>query len=267
MDACDRSACLRDAVSEILRLPFDERSDLVGQFVRDFGPELGVLVNRLARSHRVGRDEAASVVMATALDLFLTSTPGHVDDFMAYLSLAARREMTRQVDLALSGGLTGIRARVRRARTLNSARLVFLERMGHPPESDAELIAFHNALARERRSSPSRQGALAGPSDLHPLVIAELSTAESQRAQDAPLTPQEGRELVEQTITRCREIDPVLGDVARAFLGGHLEHPGEIDGRVVHITRATRLQVSQVPEMIGRVRNVAAQVAREMLGA
>lgn len=257
---------LQTRVGAILAVPAGQRADLIGSFIADYQEQFARLAGRLCTTFRVPADEARSVVLSAAFDLLTDVDAGQVHNFMGYLSVVARHEMVRHVDQSANAGMTGLTGQQRRARSLARARIAFQVLHGHLP-SDAELVEFHNAAMEQRRSSAARQGALVGPAQPAPVVIEGVEDATWRAVDPGPLTPQEGRELVRVTIDRCQTLDPRLGKIARAFLGGHLIAPGETDARIINLCRAARVPVTDVPELMARVRAVAVQVAQEMLSA
>lgn len=261
----DPNDVLAERVMFIRELPSDQREQAIDTFLRDYDSMMTALARRMAAHSGGSVDEARSITLFAAWSLLAQGGDGpEIRNFAGLLTVTARSDYTRALDSERSGGVTGLIATQRRRRSLQRARLAYMREHGCPP-SDDDLIAYHNANVSTRRSDAQGQGALASLDDLRPITPISLDVAPLGAAPDGGvLSPVEGNELVRRTIHRCAQIDSVLGQVAQAFLGGHLSHPGHVEQRVSFVARSARVPVNDVPILISRVQQVAGEVFREM---
>lgn len=265
--ALDPNDVLAARVAAIRHMPPEARTAAVDAFLRDYDAMVAELARRMYRHSGGSPDDARAIVMEAAWLLLDQSGDGpEIHNFPGLLTMASRSAYTRALDSERGLGMAGMVSRQRRQRTLGRARLAYLTEHGHEP-SNEELVAFHNLLVTARRKDAAGQGALASLADLEPIGADEMpEQALGTHPDGGILSNAEGNDLVRRTIERAEAESPKLGAVARAFLGGHLSEPGQIEDRIGYVATAAGVPMQEIADLISRVQQIAADIFREMSG-
>ena len=144
-----------------------------------------------------------------------------LSDFPRGLFQLSRNKFASITESAAWIGSSGMSTQVRRRRALGMHRARMIKDLEREP-SNRELIDSYNEAIRASRKDAARQGMIATEGDLAPLEPASLDVSAGREAASDDvyplLTPQAGP-LAEEIIRRSAMEDPLLGIVARAWLG------------------------------------------------
>jgi hypothetical protein len=186
------------------------------------------------------------------------------DPSAAYLRRVAARSGDRYFHSSARTGLTGATGAARRASRARMTAGALTVALGREPTT-AEVIAAMNEQASATRADPVKQGALVrAAADLldQPVLLDEHVPAEG-RLEDEVFGRISAELAVRRTIELCRAMNPELGEVADAWLGGSLAEPPVIP-TVAELAELASRRPDEIRAMLDECRIVAELVCLEL---
>jgi len=230
---------------------------------------------RTCRKYRLDVDrhvsDVSSVVFEAALKLVndvLANRDGRltaVRVFEAYLTRYIQAEMKPYTGSEAMMPAAGMHSVSRRRIRYENFRERLFHETGREPTVD-EVVEAANTDAFRTRKDPKRQGILLTSADARAVDSFDLEAVDTLvGATDNVLHPLEGKEMVAEIVARCEREDPLLGRVARAWVGEFYGDGGHQCREVSEVMEATGLSRVRVVRAIHDIRGLAMRVVEEYL--
>jgi hypothetical protein len=223
------------------------------------------IARRYSRSNGIRQcdiDDAAQAIRLEAYKLLSEGAPEGV----SWIQALWRRSEEAVRELATSGATTGFAGMVGHERRRRG-----LEKLRNEQQlsSDQELLAAWNARARQNRSDPERQGAIATEDDLvdHRIVPNGSSAWDVSYNYEDPgieqlFSSNITGEMIELVVGACAKEPGIAGDVAEAWLTGTVEGAPM---SCAEIARRIGTHRATVQRTMPRVREIAREVITDYL--
>lgn len=269
----------RDAIRAIAEAPVHRQKEMINDFM---SVRMG-LFRSIARHHclRYGVSVADNVEDFTSLvsiDAFKMlkkqiEDPDElerIEVWEAMLRLTSRSTVRGHMDKDATPG-SGMTSAMRRIRLLNQTREMMRRNEGREP-TDQEIVDTHNALMRQNRSNPVKQGMIATVADLS---VHRESTDITEYDQDYSqpidsefvLHPVEGPKFIKLLVARTAEYNAMLGQVAELWLSGlYAEGVEPRIATVKEIAAAMGITDAAARSHVRKIKEHAVEVASEVFG-
>lgn len=248
------------AIDGIVRVMFPSFLNWTPKFCRVSGDVYG--------NHR---DDVTSIVAERVLTVLreFASQGKHagVQNWYSYLYSVSRYAALAYFNSSQVTAASGMTALLRRQRHIGRIRSELRGSLGREP-SDMEIVEAANQNMRERRSNPSKQGALVDLSDMTvvlPAADVQDYDREVEDDEGSLLAPVEGRMLVTLIVDACAEISDELGTVAQTWIGEMYSEPPAI-GSVPEIASALGVNTPKATRLLAVARGVAKDLCERKFG-
>jgi hypothetical protein len=216
------------------------------------------------------RGDVVSVVAERVIEVLRESEnpEKHQDvlNWYAYLYGVSQYAVLAYFNSASVTAATGMTSLMRRQRLLAHTREELRGALGREPEAQ-ELLDAHNTKMRARRSNPEKQGAIVDMSDLD-VVLPAADIADHDRAiaaDDAVLSPVEGRDLVGHIVDVCYKLSPDLGEASRIWLGSVYSEP-PVMGDEKDVARELGITRARAANLLAQAREHARDLCDRVYG-
>lgn len=190
-----------------------------------------------------------------------------VQNWYSYLYGVSRYAALAYFNSSNVTAASGMTALLRRQRHLGRTRAELRSSLGREPE-DREVVEAANKNMMERRSNPSKQGALVDLSDLSvilPTVDVQDHDREVEDDESALLAPVEGRELVTLIVDACAQASPELGTTAQIWIGRMYSDPPVL-GSAADVATALSINTPKASRLLALARDLAKDLCKRKYG-
>lgn len=254
-----------------------ERARLIDAFYRSKLATFRSIANLLCR--RAALDptrHAEDVVQIVAIECMkmvdeAIADPASIDEIVRFdgrLHHRSRPPVRTYADGAASGeGASGATAKARRVRELNRTRAALRAELNTEP-TNAQIVEVTNERMYRLRKDPARQSMICTLADLTSTQVTELADEPGRgyERDEPPLARHETERAMDVLVARAGRIDPVLADIALAWLGGVYDPKVGAARTVREIARHLSMPVARVDEAMPYVTNLARQVMQREFG-
>lgn len=254
-----------------------ERARLIDVFYRSKLATFRSIANLLCRRASLDptrhADDVVQIVAIECMKMLdeAIADPSSIDEIVRFdgrLHHRARPAVRTYADGASSGeGPSGATAKARRVRELSRTRASLRAELNAEP-TDRQVVDVTNERMHRLRKDPARQSMICTLDDLTSTQVTELGDDQGRgyEHEEPPLARHETERAMGVLLARAGRIDPLLADVASAWLGGVYDPKVGGARTVREIARHLSVPVARVDEAMPYVMNLARQVMQREFG-
>lgn len=216
-------------------------------------------------------DDVLSLVLESALKLvrdLLDDREGKLErvrSFEGYLSTYVRAAMKGYTGSHAVTAASGMHSVARRRTRYEKTRAELMSELGREPAID-EVVEAANREAHRTRANPQKQGILLTRADAQPVGVEDLEAIRGAAAEPpAILHRLEGEQMVAEIVSAAEVEDPLLGRVARAWIGEFYEGGGHDVVPVAEVAEELGITVKEVNRSIRRLRVIGVRIVNGYL--